>query len=230
MKLIIVKSIKEIALEVLDILYKQKKRNLVLGLATGNTMIPFYQELVRYFKNGKISFTDVRTFNLDEYLLSGDNKKSLRFFMDKNLFNKIDIKKENIHFLNGLADDIELECKNYEKEIKKAGGIDLQILGIGRNGHIGFNEPGSSFNSKTRKIKLSEMTLKDNKVGKYALTVGIATIMRAKKIILLANGKHKADAIAKSVRGKIYEKVPASILKKHKDVTFIIDKEAASKL
>jgi glucosamine-6-phosphate deaminase len=118
----------------------------------------------------------------------------------------------------------------YEKEIKKIG-IDFQILGMGRNGHIGFNEPGSSFKSKTRRVKLSEITRKDNdNVPEYALTMGLATIMQAKKIILLANGKHKADAIVKSVRGEISEQVPASILKRHKDATFIIDKKAASKL
>ena len=234
MRIVIVKSIKEVVLEAVDFVFKEiwKKPNLVLGLATGKTMIPFYKELVLAYKNSKIDFSEIKSFNLDEYLgFNEDDKKSLRYFMDINLFNKINIKKENIHFLNGSAKNIELECRNYEKEIKKTGGIDLQILGIGRNGHIGFNEPGSSFKSKTRKVKLSDTTLRDNKVKiKYALTMGLATIMQAKKIILLANGKHKADAIAAAIRGNVNEKVPASILKKHKDATFIIDKYAASKL
>ena len=234
MKLLILNNTKEMAEKTAAIICEEikKKHDLILGLATGKTMIPLYKKLVYFYKKRKINFSRVRTFNLDEYFGIGkEDKKSLRYFMDINFFNKVKIKKENIHFLNGNNKNWKEECRNYESTIRKFNGVDLQILGIGRNGHIGFNEPGSSLKSRTRKVKLSDITLKDNgNVPRQALTIGIKTIIRARRIILLANGKHKADAIAKVINGKISNKIPASILKKHKEVAFIIDKGAASKL
>ena len=234
MEIIISKSKKESikkAVSIISNLIKKKPKS-VLGLATGNTVIPLYKELIKKHKKNEINFFKVSTFNLDEYSdLSENDKKSFHYFMNKYFFNHVNIDKKNIHFPGS-------NFGNYEKEIKKLGGIDLQILGIGHNGHIGFNEPGSSFHSKTRKIKLSDDTRKFNskffaqsrKVPKHAFTMGIKTIMNSKKIILLAFGKEKAEAIAKTIHGKITTKVPASILRKHKNVIFIIDKKSGRKV
>ena len=216
----------------------KSKPNLVLGLATGDTMIPLYKELVNQYKERKISFSKVRTFNLDEYHgLESTSKKSYRSFMNKNLFNHININKKNINFLDGTVKNYNKECLRYEKKIKSLGGIDLQILGIGANGHIGFNEPGSKTNSLTRRVRLSMSTRKANKhlfksesVPQYALTMGIKTIMASKKIILLATGKDKAKAVKKSAYGRITTRTPASILRKHPDVSFILDKNSASSI
>ncbi len=224
MEIIILKNLKDIGKTASSIICKEikNKPDLVLGLATGNTAAPIYKNLISEYKKGKINFSKAITFNLDEYAES----RALRHFMDRHLFNKINIKKENINFLDGDRADISKMCREYESKIKRLK-IRLQILGLGKNAHIGFNEPGSSFNSKTRKIRLSKA---DNKKHKYALTMGIQTIMRAKKIILIASGKKKADAVAKAIQGKITKGVPASILQKHKNVLFLIDKAAASKL
>src|SRR3990167_6463305 len=230
MKVIICKNKKEGANKAALLVAEQikKKNNLVLGLATGQTMIPFYKELIK--TNKRIDFLKVKTFNLDEWCgVDHNNKNSLKSFMDKYFFSKLNISRENINFLNGKSKNIKKECERYEKE---TNGIDLQILGIGINGHIGFNEPGTPFNSLTNKIKITkeirELYSKEfggfNKVPKYGLTIGI------KKIILLAFGKSKADAVAKSLNNKSNKKIQASILQKHKDVTFILDKKAASKL
>ena len=239
MKIIIVKNPKEVGVKAAGLVFKdiKKKKNLVLGLATGRTMIPFYKNLVKVINNRETSTNNIRTFNLDEYVgLSFGDKRSLRYFMEKNFFSKVDIPEENIHFLDGKAKNLDLECTKYEREIKNAGGIDLQILGIGRDGHIGFNEPNSSFNSKTREIVLKEITRKDNsryfsslkKFPQKALTMGVGTIMSAKKIILLAFGKGKAEIIHRVLHGKVSKNFPASVLQKHRDVTFILDKGAAS--
>jgi len=218
----------------------KKKPDLVLGLAVGGTMISFYQSLVRLWKNKKCDFSHINTFNLDEYVgLSESDKRSFRYFMQRHFFSSVGVWQRNVHFLDGRAVNLNAECRNYEKKIKEVGGIDLQILGIGRNGHIGFNEPGSGFKSRTRKILLSEITLKDNarffgnnvrKVPRRALTMGIGTILEARKIILLASGKKKAEIIHRALHGEVSEDVPASVLQKHKDVTFIFDKEASSEL
>jgi glucosamine-6-phosphate deaminase len=200
----------EIAVLIIEKLI-QKKPNAVLGLATGKTMIPFYKELVSHYKKGKINFSKIKTFNLDEYV--GNNK--FHDYMKKNLFSKINIKKENTHFPSS-------KIKTYEKEIRKAGGIDLCLLGIGENAHIAFNEPSSPFNSETGKVITSDK--------KRAYTMGIKTILNSKKIILLAWGKEKAKAVHDSLKKKISERVPASALRKHKDATFILDKPASSKL
>ncbi len=214
MKLIITKTKEEAVKKAASIIYKliKRKPNAVLGLATGKTMIPLYHELAGLYKKGKLDFSKIKTFNLDEYAESS----LFHHYMEKHLFSKINISSQNIHFptANGKA---------YEKEIKKAEGIDLCILGIGKNAHVAFNEPGSSFNSFTRTVRVGTSK-------KKAYSMGIKTIMNSKKILLLAFGTEKAAAIEKSVRGKITEKVPASILRKHRNSIFIIDRKAASKL
>ena len=217
-----------------------KKQNCVLGMATGSTPILLYKELVRLHKEEGLSFKNVITINLDEYFpIHKTAYQSYWSFMHRHLFSQVDIIPENIHIPNGewANDHIKELCAGYEQIIEKSGGIDLQILGIGKNGHIGFNEPGSSFHSKTRVIHLDQQTriantyeFHDlNKVPKLAITVGISSIMKAKKIVLLAWGS-KADIVAKAVEGNITEQVPASVLQNHDDCTFIIDEIAATDL
>lgn len=217
----------------------RKKPNIVLGLATGGTPVKMYKELIRMCKEEKLDFSKVVTYNLDEYLgLSGDHDQSYRYFMNDNLFNHININKANTHVLNGKVKDAAAECKAYEEAIKKAGGIGIQLLGIGGNGHIAFNEPGSPKNSRTRVVDLTEKTIQDNArffasindVPKQALSMGNGTILEAKEIVLIADKTSKADAIAKSIEGPVTEQVPASLLQAHKNVTFVIDRDAASKL
>ncbi|MEM3113145.1 MAG: glucosamine-6-phosphate deaminase [Candidatus Pacearchaeota archaeon] len=239
-KLLIVKTEKDVFKEAAKIVCNEikKKPNLVFGLATGKTMKPFYKELIYHYKKHHFDFSRVKTFNLDEYYpISGKSRNSFRYFMEKNFFRHVNIKEENIHFLSGNTKDYEKECKNYERMIKEEGGIDLQVLGIGVNGHIGFNEPNSSFQSLTRMVKLSKSTIKQNSkyffnenFPKYALTMGIKTIMNSKKIILIAVGKKKSVAIKKTLSGKISRKIPASILRRHKNVEFIISSDVASDL
>jgi len=220
---------------------KQAKKEIcVLGMATGSTPILLYKELVRLHKEEGLSFKNVITINLDEYYpIHKTAYQSYWSFMHRHLFSQVDIKPENIHIPNSewAEDQIKEHCAGYEQIIEKSGGIDLQILGIGKNGHIGFNEPGSSFHSKTRVIHLDQQTriantyeFHDlNKVPKLAITVGISSIMKAKKIILLAWGS-KADIVAKAVEGSITEQVPASVLQNHDDCTFVIDEIAATDL
>ncbi|WP_031517855.1 glucosamine-6-phosphate deaminase [Desulfofalx alkaliphila] len=216
-----------------------QKPNSVLGLATGSTPIGTYRELVRMCKEGIISFADVVTFNLDEYYgLDEDDPQSYHYFMREYLFKEIDIKDANAHILDGKAADVEAECRRYENCIKEAGGIDLQLLGIGQNGHIGFNEPGENFEALTHLVNLHPDTIRANarffnsidEVPTQAITMGIKTIMRAKKIVLLANGESKAEAIYQTLKGKITPRVPASVLQLHPDITVIIDEAAAVKL
>jgi glucosamine-6-phosphate deaminase len=206
----------------------------VLGLATGSTPQKTYELLSEKYGKGEISFKEAKTFNLDEYSgLSPGNPQSYHFFMEENLFSKIDIDIKNTFFPTDFGPDYE----NYDKKIEESGGIDLQILGIGRNGHIGFNEPGSSFSSKTRQVLLSEATIKDNsrffkdirEVPEKAVTMGISTIMKAKKIILLAGGKNKKEIIRKMISGVISPEIPASVLQKHKNFIIILDKQSAGK-
>lgn len=211
------------------------KPNIVLGLATGNTVIPLYKELVKRYKKGKIDFKKVTTFNLDSYVkLDKKSKSSFANFMQTHLFSKINIKKKNIHFLDGNSKDLYKECREYEKKIGKAGGIDLQILGIGRNAHIAFNEPGSKIISKTRVIELDKSTIRANskffksskEVPKKAMTLGISNILKSKKIILLAFGGIKKKAISDTFNNRISKKYPASFLRTHKNCIFILDKKA----
>ncbi|SCG81792.1 glucosamine-6-phosphate deaminase [Proteiniborus sp. DW1] len=215
------------------------KPNCVLGLATGSTPIDTYKELINLYKMGVIDFSDVTSFNLDEYFgLPKNNPQSYDYFMKANLFNHINIDDEKINIPNGMTDNVVRECAEYEKKIEAAGGIDLQLLGIGRNGHIGFNEPSDHFEPKTHLVQLDEDTIKANSrffdsiedVPTKAISMGIGSIMKAKKILLLASGAEKADAIYDTVKGPITPKVPASILQLHPDVTIIVDKEAASRL
>ncbi len=209
------------------------KPDAVLGLATGRTMVGVYKELAEAFKRGEVDFSLVTTFNLDEYLgILPNDPVSFRYFMEENLFKHINIPRENIHIPYSLANPPARESEKYENLIQEAGGIDLQLLGIGRNGHIGFNEPTSSFNSRTRIKTLTEKTLKDNfpdgNGPKYAITMGLGTIMSAKEIMLLASGESKAEAIAKSIEGPVSTSTPASILQHHPKVAFIVDEKAAS--
>lgn len=215
------------------------KPNSVLGLATGDTPLGMYEELIRMYNNKQIDFSESKTFNLDEYYgLNRENKQSYYYYMMHNLFNHININKDNINVPNGMKEDIEDECSSYENRIKEAGGIDIQVLGIGVNGHIGFNEPDVSFEAQTHLVNLDEKTIESNsrffksiaEVPVKAISMGIKTIMHSKKIVLLASGESKAEAIEKTVKGKISPEVPASILQLHQDVTLIVDKAAASKL
>jgi len=217
-----------------------KKENCVLGMATGSTPILLYKELVRLHKEEGLSFKNVITINLDEYYpIHKTAYQSYWSFMHRHLFSQVDIHPENIHIPNGewAQDQIKELCAGYELIIEKSGGIDLQILGIGKNGHIGFNEPGSSFHSKTRVIHLDQQTRVANtyefhdlnKVPKLAITVGISSIMKAKKIVLLAWGD-KASIVAKSIEGDVTEQIPATVLQNHDDCTFVIDELASSDL
>lgn len=210
----------------------------VLGLATGGSPIGMYKELIEMNKLGKIDFSKVTTVNLDEYVgLSGEHNQSYRYFMNENLFNNINIDKNRTFVPNGLAIDIEQECKNYDKKIAELGGTDVQLLGIGNNGHIAFNEPDEFLVSGTHLTHLTEDTIKANarffdtieEVPKTALTMGLGGIMKAKKIIVIASGEGKAEAVKAMIDGKINTNMPASMLQMHSDVLVIVD-EAAAKL
>jgi glucosamine-6-phosphate deaminase len=232
MKLIKVKNYNELSEKAFQIVIKEilKKPNLVIGFAAGKSPLGLYRKLTEAYKNGEIDFSKVKSFNLDEYYpIKKKNKKSFSYFLSKNLFNKINIKKENINLLNGEARNFKKECRNYENKIRK-NPIDMQILGVGVNGHIGFNEPGSNFNSKTRLVDLSEESVRGKSVSKSALTVGISTIMKSKKIILLAFGNKKAKAVRDLIKGKIDKNCPVSFLKKHKNLFVIMDGKAGSLL
>lgn len=218
-----------------------KKPNLVLGLATGTTPLGLYRELIRMHREEGLSFSHVVTFNLDEYLgLPPEHEQSYNFFMMENLFKHIDINPKNIHIPDGRTKPVDVEeyCEWYESRIRKVGGIDLQVLGIGRDGHIGFNEPGSSLGSRTRVKTLTEETIQDNsrffnkpsEVPVYSITMGVGTIMEAKEIMLLASGKNKASAIATAIEGGVTAQVTASVLQLHRRVIVILDEDAASLL
>lgn len=211
----------------------------VLGLATGDTPLGMYKSIIKQYEDSNLDFSKVKTFNLDEYYgLSKENTQSYHYYMLNNLFKHINIKLENTNILSGQVSDIEKECIEYEENIKNCGGIDIQVLGIGVNGHIGFNEPSNIFEPNTHLVNLDSKTIDSNsrffnsreEVPTKAISMGIKTIMNSKKIILLASGISKADAINKTVNGKIDPLVQASILQLHKNVTLIIDKAAASSL
>lgn len=214
------------------------KESCVLGLATGASPVPTYKELIKRYNAGVISFKHATTFNLDEYVdLPRDDKNSYYTFMHENLFNHVDIDEKNVHILNGNAEDSEKECADFDKAIDNAGGIDIQLLGIGTNGHIGFNEPSEEFSDGTFKVKLTDSTIKSNSIyftesamPRYALTMGINSIMKAKKIVLIATGASKAEAIRKTVNGEVTPLCPASVLQNHPDVILFLDKAAASLL
>ena len=213
------------------------KPNTVLGLATGSTPLGMYRELVKLYKKGKLNFSKVTTFNLDEYLgISPDHPQSYHYYMYENFFNHVNIEEENIHIPKGDTKDSIQECLNYEREIEKVGGINLQILGIGVNGHVGFNEPDINLETKTHVIQLSDNTITANsrffknldKVPRKAITMGMATIMKSKKIILMAWGAEKKKPILKVISGHIATEVPASLLQVHNDVILIVDKQIYS--
>lgn len=210
----------------------------VLGLATGSTPEGLYAELVRRHREQGLSFADVTSFNLDEYLgLYPGHDQSYRYFMVHQLFMHVDIKYENTFVPSGLEWNMEKHVQEYEELIRAKGGIDLQVLGIGGNAHIGFNEPGSAKDSRTRVVALEEPTREANsrffdndisRVPTHAISMGVATVLEAKKVILMAKGEGKADAVAKSVKGPATPHVPASLLQGHPDCIFILDPGAAS--
>ncbi|MCK5805601.1 MAG: glucosamine-6-phosphate deaminase, partial [Lentisphaeria bacterium] len=213
----------------------QTKHYKVLGLPTGGTPLRLYKALVEGHAQGEIDFSDVHTFNLDEYIgLAPDHPQSYEYFMRVNLFDHVNIKDENIHFLNGLPDDVEAECARYERAITELGGIKLQILGIGRDGHIGFNEPSSSLASRTRDKTLTRETVEDNacyfgedeEVPRWALTMGVGTIMDAQEILLLATGRPKACAVKAMVEGPLTAMCTASALQMHPRALVVLDEEA----
>jgi glucosamine-6-phosphate deaminase len=232
----------ELGREAARIVANAVRRNptLRLGLATGSTTVGMYKELVRLDREESLDFSQVVTFNLDEYLgLSATHPQSFHHFMQQNFFAHVNIPAANIHIPDGtITGNYERYCCSYEQTIRDAGGIDLQILGIGRNGHIGFNEPTSSLGSRTRLKVLSKETIDDNrkvfeqgeKVPECAITMGIGTILEAKRILLLASGPSKAAAIAQAIEGPVTASVTASALQLHPDVTFIVDQQAGAQL
>lgn len=241
MRILVCKNYDEMSKKAAQIIASQVilKPDSVLGLATGSTPIGMYKNLVRMYNDNELDFSDVKTFNLDEYYqLPRDNDQSYYYFMHENLFNHINIKEENINIPNGMNQDVEAECENYDTAIKNIGGVDIQVLGIGHNAHIGFNEPASVFEKGTNLVDLKESTIQANArffesiddVPKKAVTMGIGSIFTAKKIMLMAAGEGKAEAIYNTVHGNITPEVPSSILQLHEDVVLILDEEAASKL
>ncbi len=241
MEVIILPSKEKVVKLAASLIDMELRRNprLVLGLATGRTMESLYAELVRRHKEEGLDFSLCQTFNLDEYIgLSKNDPHSYHYYMHHHLFNHINIDKRNIHIPNGLAPNLDEECCRYEYEIKKAGGIDFQILGIGEDGHIGFNEPLSALLSRTRVKALSPLTIAQNAplfgskeaVPKRVITMGVGTILESKRCVLIATGKHKAKIIAKSVEGPITSMISATALQLHTRCTVIVDDEAAKSL
>lgn len=215
------------------------KPDTVLGLATGSTPVNMYRRLIEMHRAGQVSFSKVKTFNLDEYVgIPREHPCSYYYFMQENLFSDIDIPPESVSLPDGNAPDLEEECRRYEKKIADSGGIDLQVLGIGHNGHIGFNEPNTPFESVTGIVDLTQSTIKANsrffesedQVPRQAVSMGIKTIMLARKIILLAKGADKADIIQKALQGPITPEVPASVLQLHPNLLVFLDNEAAARL
>ena len=211
------------------------KPKCVIGLATGSTPIGTYKQLIQWYQKGDLDFSEVTTINLDEYKgLSPDNPQSYRYFMNTNFFDHININKDKTFVPNGLEMDSEKACREYNDIIKNSGGVDLQLLGLGNNGHIGFNEPNEAFEKETHCIKLAESTVQANsrffdtidEVPKEAYTMGIKSIMQAKKIVVIVSGKQKAEIVKEAFFGPVTPKVPASVLQLHNDVTLIGDKEA----
>ncbi|KEI07509.1 glucosamine-6-phosphate deaminase [Clostridium botulinum] len=241
MKILVVNNYEEMSKKATEILLSQvtSEPNSVLGLATGGTPLGMYKEIINKYNTDNIDFSKIKTFNLDEYLgLDKKNPKSYYYYMMNNLFKHININLENVHILNGKSTDAIQECKTFEEKIKNCGGIDLQVLGIGVNGHIGFNEPNTHFEPNTHIVTLDNKTIESNsrffkskeEVPTKAISMGIKTIMKSKKILLLASGTSKSTAIFETIHGKINPQVPASILQLHNDVTLILDKDASIKI
>lgn len=235
---VIIGDVKEISRQIAEEFIKvvNAKPNAVLGLATGTSPLDVYANLAKANKEGRVSFKGCASFNLDEYIgLEGTHNQSYRYFMNENLFNHIDIDKSKTHVLKGVG-DVEAYMNQYDAEIASFGGIDIQILGIGSDGHIAFNEPGTSFDSLTHITDLTEQTIRDNsrlfndisEVPTKAVTMGLKSIMNARKIVLIATGKNKAQAIFNLLKGPMTEEVPCSILQKHPDCTIYVDEDAYS--
>ena len=213
------------------------KPDCVLGLATGSSPVGTYRQLIEWYKKGDLDFSRVTTINLDEYKgLSPDNEQSYRYFMNKNLFDHVNIDKAHTFVPDGLESDSDKACARYNEIIRAHGGIDLQLLGLGNNGHIGFNEPGAAFEKETHLVDLAESTIRANarffasidEVPKQAYTMGIRTIMQAKKILVVVSGEGKADIVSRAFFGPVTPEVPASILQMHPDVTVVCDEAALS--
>lgn len=211
----------------------------ILGLATGSTPVQLYREMIKWHKVQGLDFSKVTTFNLDEYVgLAADHHASYHRFMKENLFDEINVPEGSIHIPDGLTDNLAEHCAAYEKAVRDAGGIDLQVLGIGSDGHLGFNEPTSSFASHTRIKTLDEQTVEDNRrffkegeeVPRHVITMGLGSIMDAKTCLLLAFGENKADAVAEMIEGPVSSMVPATVLQFHRDARILLDEAAASKL
>ncbi len=241
MKVIKTKDYEQMSRVAANILSAQviMKPKCVLGLATGSTPIGTYDQLIKWYEKGDIDFSEVTTINLDEYKgLSPENDQSYRYFMNTHLFDHINIDKNKTYVPNGLEPDSEKACSQYNQIIQKYGGIDLQLLGLGNNGHIGFNEPGSAFEKETHCVSLTQSTIDANarffssmdEVPREAYTMGIKTIMQAKKIVVVVSGLQKASIVKKSFFGPITPEVPASVLQLHNDVTLVGDEEALSAL
>lgn len=239
MKLIITKDYTEMCAKVARVFAAEitLKPDCVLGLATGSTPVGMYKELISKYEEGKLDFSRVHTVNLDEYAgLNGDHPQSYRYFMDHNLFDHVNLPKEHTFVPDGTAADPQKECERYEQRIHDLGQVDIQLLGIGRNGHIGFNEPAGSFPVATHLTDLTDSTIQANarffdtidEVPKQAITMGIGTILKAKKIVLMANGVSKAETLYQMMFGPVTPQLPASILQFHSDVLVYADEEAAS--
>lgn len=215
------------------------KNNCVLGLATGSSPVGIYEQLIQWYEKGDLDFSEVTTINLDEYKgLSPQDTQSYRYFMNEKLFSHVNIRPEHTFVPNGLEPDSDKACTAYNEIIRQSGGIDLQLLGLGLNGHIGFNEPGVAFEKETHLVDLTPSTIDANsrffdsmdKVPRQAYTMGIKSIMQARKIVIVVNGKSKADIVKQAFFGPITPQIPASVLQLHNDVTLVADKEALSLL
>ena len=241
MKIYKAKDYKDMSRKAANIISAQMimKPNCVLGLATGATPIGTYDQLVEWYNKGDLDFSEVTTVNLDEYKgLPRTNDQSYYYFMHQHLFDRVNIDPERTNVPNGMEPDAEKECGRYEELIRSLGGVDLQLLGLGHNGHIGFNEPGEAFEKETHCVDLTESTIEANKrffasagdVPKQAYTMGIKTIMQAKKILIVVNGENKADIVERAFFGPVTPEVPASILQLHNDVTLVGDEAALAKI
>lgn len=241
MKIIKVKDYDEMSSRACELIIEKVNQlsEPVLGLATGSTPEGLYERIIEQYKQGKVSFEHVTTFNLDEYVgLDGDHPNSYRYFMDEKLFKHINISADKTYVPNGVAEDLDAECVRYEQLLRDVGGIDLQVLGLGTNGHIAFNEPGTKFDSKTSVVDLTQETLEANRrffdsieeVPTKALSMGIGSIIEAEEIILLVSGEAKAEALSRVINGKITEELPGSILQNHDHVTIIADEAALSQV
>ena len=241
MKIYKAKDYKDMSRKAANIISAQviMKPNCVLGLATGSTPIGTYDQLVEWYNKGDLDFSEVTTVNLDEYKgLPRTNDQSYYYFMHQHLFDRVNIDPERTNVPNGMEPDAEKECGRYEELIRSLGGVDLQLLGLGHNGHIGFNEPGEAFEKETHCVDLTESTIEANKrffasaddVPKQAYTMGIKTIMQAKKILIVVNGENKADIVERAFFGPVTPEEPASILQLHNDVTLVGDEAALAKI